>query len=102
MGRLWTDLDEEHWRAVFEKAADPQDFMLARDINTRDRVRGLARYVVAAIKYRIVGGWKPLSLRQHIESINIERQIGPARMAENVAFLKEQPCDFGDFDWFDG
>jgi hypothetical protein len=67
-----------------------------------DRLRGLAPYAAAVLKYWAVGGWRPLSRGQQIESVKIERQIGRERLAESKAFLKEEPFDFGDFDWFDG
>jgi hypothetical protein len=87
---------EEHWKAVCEEAANPTDFLIAHDINLNDRLRGLFRYALDAIRYRILGGWKPLPLRQQIETANIERQIGPAREAEAAAWLKEEPFDFSE------
>ena len=96
MGQLWTDEMEEHWQAVFEEAANPTDFLIAHDINLHDRLRALFRYVVAAIRYRILGGWEPSSLQRQIESANIERQLGPERLAEAGAWLKEEPFDFSE------
>ena len=96
MGQLWTRKIEEHWQAVFEEAANPTDFLIARDISMGDRLRGLFRCALDAIRYRILGGWKPLPLRQQIETANIERQIGPAREAEAAAWLEEEPFDFSE------
>jgi len=100
MAQRWTDAMESHWQAVFEEAANPRDFMIARDINMNDRLRGLFRYAVAAIRCRIVGGWKPLPLRQQIETVNIERQIGPDRLAESEGWLNEEPFDFSEHSGF--
>ena len=93
MGQLWTDEMEEHWQAIFEEAANPKDFLIAHDINMNDRLRGLAHYAVAAIRYRIIGGWAPLSLRLEIESANIRRQIGPARIKECEEWMKANPME---------
>ena len=99
MGELLTD--EERWQAIEEEAANPKDFLIAHGINMTDRLRGLARYLVAVVRYWAVGGWKPLTVRQQIESTNIDRQLGPDRLAEIAAFM-EEPFDFsGDFDSFD-
>ena len=79
---------------AIEEAANPKDFLIAHDINMNDRLRGLAHYAVAAIRYWIVGGWAPLSLRLEVEFANIRRQIGPERLAESKAFLEEEPFGF--------
>jgi hypothetical protein len=95
---------EERWQAIQSEAAHPVDFLLALDINLSDRFRGLARYVVDSITYRAVGGWKPLALRQQIESANIERQIGPARLRDCEEWLKENPMNEDPFEcvgWYD-
>jgi len=96
MGQLWTDEMEEHWQAVFAEAANPKDFLIAHDINLNDHLRGLFRYAVAAIQYRLLGGWEPLPLRQQIETANIERQIGPERLKDCREWLKEEPFDFSE------
>ena len=105
MGQLWTHEMEEHWRAVFEEAANPQDYLIVRDLNIEDRLRGLARYIVTAIKYRAVGGVKPfLSLWQEVENANIARQIGPERLKENREWLEANPMDEDPFElvgWHD-
>lgn len=93
MAQRWTDEMEDHWQAVFDEAANPVDFLIARDISMGDRLKGLFRYALAAIRSSTVGGWKPASLRLEIESVNIRRQIGPARLAEIAAFMDE-PFDF--------
>ena len=100
MGQLWTSEREEHWQAVFEEAANPTDFLIAHDINANDRLRGLFRYVVTALRYRVLGGWEPLPLRQQIETVNIERQIGPERLKECEAWLEEEPFDFSEHSHF--
>ena len=103
MDERWTNEVEEHWQAIFEEAANPKDCLTAHDINWNERRRGLVRSTVAAITYRTLGGDKPLSLRLEIESANIHRQIGPARLKECEDWLKEEPFFVsGDFDWFDG
>ena len=91
MGQIWTDEMQEHWQAIEEEAANPKDFLIAHDINMHDRLRGLARYTVAAITYWTLGGDKPLSLRLEMESANIDRQIGPARLKECREWLKADP-----------
>ena len=101
MGQLWTNEMEEHWQAIFEEAANPKDFLIAHDINMNDRLRGLARYTVAAITYWTLGGDKPLSLRLEMESANIDRQIGRAQRAEAAAWLAEPLDSFEDVDWYD-
>ena len=80
------------------------DFLIAHDVNMLDRLRGFARYAVAAITFRTLGGDNPfLNFHQQIESANIDRQIGPARLKECEDWLKEEPFFVsGDFDWFDG
>ena len=95
MGELWTSEMErelQRWQAVQEEAArNPKDFLIAYDINMNDRLRGFARYAVAALRYWAVGGWKPLPLRLQIESANIHRQIGPARLKECEEWLRANP-----------
>lgn len=88
MGQLWTDEMEEHWQAVFEEAANPTDFLIARDISMGDRLRGFVCYAVDTLRYRMRGGWGPLSLRRQVETANIKRQIGPERLAEAAAWLE--------------
>ena len=98
MGQIWTPaMERELKRGQSENAeAWSPDFLIAHDINATDRLRGLFRYTLDAIRYRILGGWKPLPLRQQIETANIERQIGPAREAEAAAWLEEEPFDFSE------
>ena len=103
MGELLTD--EERWQAIEEEASNANpwspDFLIPGRPNLSDILRGLARWFVAVIRYWTLGGWGPLSLRQQIESTNIDRQLGPDRLAEIAAFM-EEPFDFsGDFDSFD-
>jgi hypothetical protein len=103
MGELLTD--EERWQAVEEEASNANpwspDFLIPGRPNLSDVVRGFARFIVAVIRYRILGGWEPLSVRQQVDSANLDRQLGPDRLAEIAAFM-EEPFDFsGDFDSFD-
>jgi hypothetical protein len=96
MGRLWTEemqADLERWQAIEEEAANPKDFLISHDINMNDRLRGLARATVAALTYWTLGGDKPLSLRLEIESANIRRQIGPARLKECREWIKANPME---------
>ena len=97
MGQLWTEEMEaelERWQAIEEEAASPKDFLIARHINMNDRLHGFAHYAAAGLRYWVVGGWRPLPLRQQIDSANIDRQIGRERLAEIEAWLKEEPFDF--------
>jgi hypothetical protein len=101
MGELWTDEMEaelERWQAIQEEAANPKDFLIAHDINIADRLRGLAHYAVAVLRYWAVGGWKPLSLRLHVESSNIDRQLGPARLKECREWLETNPMEGDPFE----
>ena len=96
MGELWTDEMEaelERWQAIKAEAENPKDFLVARDINMNDRLRGFARYAVLSIRYWAVGGHKPWPLRQHIECANIDRQqrADPARLKECEEWLKANP-----------
>lgn len=96
MGQLWTEEMEaelERWQAIEEEAANPKDFLIARNVNLNDRVRGLARYAAAAIRYWAVGGSKPLSLSLRITCANIDRQrrADPVRQKECEEWLKADP-----------
>lgn len=93
MGQLWTDEMEEHWRAIFEEAANPKDFLVARDINMIDRLRGVTLYAVLPIRYWAVGGHKPWPIRQHIEVANTQRQLrsDPDRQKEIEDWMKADP-----------
>ena len=101
MGQFWTDEMEEHWQAVVEEAANPKDFLVVRDVNVNDRLRGFIRYIVDPVRYRIVGGVEPfMSLWQQIESANIERQIGPERLKENREWLAAEADEDDPFEGF--
>ncbi len=94
MGERWTEemqAELERWQAIEEEAANPKDFLIAHDINMGDRLRGFGHYAVAVLRYWALGGWRPLSLRLQIESANIRRQIGPARLKENREWLEANP-----------
>ena len=96
MGELWTaemEAELERWQVIQEEAANPKDYLLPQPNTMSDRLHGFARYVVAAIQYWAVGGWKPMSLRLEIESANIRRQIGPARIKECEEWMKANPME---------
>ena len=93
MGELWTDEMEKHWQAIFEEVKNPRDFLVARDININDRVRGFVLYAVLAIRHWAGGEHKPWPVRQHIEVANIQRQLDadPARQKEIEEWMKANP-----------
>jgi hypothetical protein len=96
MGQQWTDemqADLERWQAIQEEAANPKDFLVARDINMIDRLRGVTLYAVLAIRHWAVGGHKPWPIRQHIEVANTQRQLcaDPARQKEIEEWMKADP-----------
>jgi hypothetical protein len=96
MGQLWTDemeADLERWQAIKAEAENPRDFLVARDINMIDRLRGATLYVVLAIRHWAVGGHKPWPLRQHVEVANTQRQLraDPVRQKEIEEWLRETP-----------
>lgn len=96
MGQLWTDEMEaklERWQAIKAEAANPRDFLVARNINTTDRLRGFARFATATIRYWAVGGSRPLSLSMRIACADIDRQrlADPARQKECEEWLRANP-----------
>jgi hypothetical protein len=92
MGRVWTDemqADLERWQAI-EQAPSPVDFLIVEP-GFRDVLRGLLSFVVAAIRYRTLGGVEsPWSLHQEIGFANTNRQLGPARVAEVEEWLSDE------------
>jgi hypothetical protein len=92
VGRLWTDEMErelQRWR-VIEEASSPVDFLIVKP-GFRDVLRGLLSFVVAAIRYRTLGGVEsPWSLRQEIGFANTSRQLGPARLAQVEEWLSDE------------
>ena len=66
----------------------------------RDVALGLAKYVVAAIRYR-TGYELRWTLRQQIDIANVNRQLGPARLAEIEAYMSETEFEAWEDDWLD-
>ena len=67
MGQLFTEemqAELERWQAIEAEARNPVDCLIPSRPNLSDTLRGFARWFVAAIRYRTVGGWEPLSLRR--------------------------------------
>ena len=67
MGQLFTEemqAELERWQAIEAEARNPVDCLIPSRPNLSDTLRGFARWIVAAIRYRTVGGWEPLSLRR--------------------------------------
>jgi hypothetical protein len=97
MGERWTEemqRDLEQWQDdKAEALRGPTDFLVARDINLIDRIRGVTLYAVLAIRFWAVGGHKPWPLRQHIEVANTGRQLraDPARQKEIEEWMKANP-----------
>jgi hypothetical protein len=57
----------------------------------RDVLRGLLSFVVAVIRYRLLGGVdSPWTLRQEIGFANTNRQLGPARVAQVEEWLSDE------------
>jgi hypothetical protein len=97
MGERWTEemqRDLEQWQDdKAEALRGPKDFLVARDINMNDRVRGFVLYAVLSIRYWAGGEHKPWPLRQHIEVANTGRQLraDPARQNEIEEWMKADP-----------
>ncbi|MAE69801.1 MAG: hypothetical protein CME06_04955 [Gemmatimonadetes bacterium] len=91
MGERWIDemqQELERWQAIQEEARNPKDFLIA-DPDYRDVVVGTARYLLDAIRYWVLCGTEPsLPLKMQIDTANIYRQIGPARLKEQAEWLK--------------
>ncbi len=98
MGQFWTaemqaDLER---RQVIKEAPSPVDFLIVEP-SFRDVLRGFLSFVVAAIRYRTLGGVEsPWSLRQKIGFANTNRQLGSARIAEIEDWLEEELDFFED------
>jgi hypothetical protein len=90
MGQDEMQADLESWRASEAEPPSPVDFLIVKP-GFRDVVRGLLSFVVAAIRYRTLGGVEsPWTLRQEIGFANTDRQLGPARVADVDAWLEEE------------
>jgi len=81
----------ERWQAIEAEAENPKDFLVARDINMIDRLRGVTLYAVLTIRHWADGGHKPWPIRQHIEVANTQRQFhsDPARQKACAEWLRE-------------
>lgn len=93
MRRWWTDetqADLERGRASEAEPASPVDFLILKP-GFRDVVLGFAAYLMAAIRYGLLGGIEsPWSLRQEIGFANTNRQLGPARVVEIEEWLSDE------------
>ena len=100
MGQFWTaemqaDLER---RQVIKEAPSPVDFLIVEP-SFRDVVLGFVAYLMAAIRYRLLGGIEsPWTLRQEIEFANTTRQLGLARIAEIEDWLEEELDFFEDME----
>lgn len=103
MGRLWADemqADLERWRANQAEVPSPVDFLIVKP-SFRDVLRGLANYVIEAIRYRILGGTEsPWNLRQEIGFASIEHGLGRTRVAEIEEWLEEELDFFEDMECY--
>ena len=93
MGQWWTDemqADLERWRASEAEPPSPVDFLIVKP-GFRDVVLGFVAYLMAAIRYRTLGGVEsPWSLRQEIGFASTNRQLGPARVAQVEEWLSDE------------
>jgi hypothetical protein len=88
---MQTDL--ESWQAI-EQAPIPVDFLIVEP-SFRDVLRGLLSFVVAVIRYRLLGGAEsPWTLRQEIGFASTNRQLGPARVVEIEEWLSDELDSF--------
>jgi hypothetical protein len=80
MAQQWTEKGQ----------TDPVDFLIVEP-SFPDVIRGLLSFVVAAIRYRLLGGVaSPWSLRQEIGFANTNRQLGTARVVEIEEWLSDE------------
>jgi hypothetical protein len=107
MGQLFTEemqAELERWQAIEAEARNPVDCLIPSRPKLSDTLRGFARWFVAAIRYRTVGGWEPLSLRRLARELigrETERDyvLRPWTEEENADFEKfcasigEMPSD---------
>ena len=95
MGELWTDerqTDLERLQAIKAEAEQPPKDYLIADPDYRDVVVGIAQYLLAATRYWVLGGTeRPLPLKMLIDSANVDRQIGPARLKECEEWMNANP-----------
>ena len=97
MGERWTEArqrDLEQWQEdKAEALRGPTDFLVAHDINMRDRLCGFGCYAVAVLRYWFVGVSKPLPFRMLVDLANIDRlrDADPARQKEYEEWLREDP-----------
>ena len=107
MGQLFTEemqAELERWQAIEAEARNPVDCLIPSRPNLSDTLRGFARWFVAAIRYRTVGGWEPLSLRRLARELMgretrkdyVERPWTPEEEADFAEFcdrIGEPPSD---------
>ena len=99
MGERWTEArqrDLEQWQEdKAEALRGPTDFLVAHDINMRDRLCGFGCYAVAVLRYWFVGVSKPLPFRMLVDLANIDRlrDADPARQKEYEEWLRENPME---------
>ncbi len=97
MGQLFTEemqAELERWQAIEAEARNPVDCLIPSRPKLSDTLRGFARWFVAAIRYRTVGGWEPLSLRRLAREL-----IGREAEKDFVErpWTAEEDADFAEF-----
>jgi hypothetical protein len=97
MGQLFTEemqAELERWQAIEAEARNPVDCLIPSRPKLSDTLRGFARWFVAAIRYRTVGGWEPLSLRRLAREL-----IGREAEKDYVErpWTAEEDADFAEF-----
>ena len=79
MGELWThqmEREPQCWQASRD-ALGRVDFLITEP-GFRDVLRGLADYIIAALRYRALGGYEyPWTFRNHIDWFNNRRLLEP-------------------------
>ena len=97
MGQLFTEemqAELERWQAIEAETRNPVDCLIPSRPKLSDTLRGFARWFVAAIRYRTVGGWEPLSLRRLAREL-----IGREAEKDFVErrWTAEEDADFAEF-----
>lgn len=97
MGQLFTEemqAELERLQAIEAEARNPVDCLIPSRPKLSDTLRGFARWFVAAIRYRTVGGWEPLSLRR------LARELIGREAEKNYVerpWTAEEEADFSEF-----
>jgi hypothetical protein len=101
MGQLFTEemqAELERWQAIEAEARNPVDCLIPSRPKLSDTLRGFARWFVAAIRYRTVGGWEPLSLRRLArELIGRETEKNYVSAGVERDWTAEEDADFLEF-----